>query len=86
MRARVFQFILSRGLSGATLEEIHLTLGIPENTARPRRKELEAKGWVIDSGRRRTTRAGRDAIVWIIPDAIAARAYETLDRITKEAT
>jgi predicted transcriptional regulator len=73
-RRRVFLFILNRGPLGATLEEIEVALDLSGNTIRPRRVELEAKGFVEDSGRTRKTTSGREAIVWVTPALIALRA------------
>jgi len=74
LRGQVFRFILNKGAFGATLDEIQTGLDMGGNTARPRRKELEKKGLVIDSGARRLTASNRQAIVWVIPDRVAAAA------------
>ncbi len=49
---------------GATDEEAQDGLGMTGNTYRPRRIELGHNGLVVDSGRTRKTRAGREAVVW----------------------
>jgi predicted ArsR family transcriptional regulator len=77
-RARVFLCILRRGTKGATLEEIEQELGLPGNTVRPRRVELEGLGFVQDSGTRRPTSSGKMAIVWSIPTHIAIKAAKKL--------
>lgn len=46
VRERVYLLIRSKGRAGATDKEISDTLGIPENTTRPRRVELVADGLV----------------------------------------
>lgn len=74
LRARVFVQILRSGVDGATLDELEQIMGVPGNTLRPRRVELHEKGFVIDSGKRRPTRTGKDAIVWIVPESIATKA------------
>jgi hypothetical protein len=51
---------------GLTDEQIQDLLRMPPNSQRPRRKELERRGVIRDSGRRRPTRSGRAAIVWAI--------------------
>lgn len=64
----VRSYIVSRGLEGATDEQIIEAvtfLGFAVNTIRPRRVELVRAGVVVDSGRVRATRSGRDAIVWV---------------------
>ena len=65
LQTEVFTFIRAAGFVGATDEEIQRILDMRPNTARPRRRELEMKGLVFDSGRRRITSSGRDAIVWV---------------------
>ncbi len=67
-RQRVLEF-LRRVKFGATDEQIHNALGMPQNTERPRRRELVLMGAVADSGKRRRTMSGRNAIVWEIKQA-----------------
>jgi hypothetical protein len=62
-RARVLDYIRTRGSRGATDAEIQHALGMNGNTERPRRIELVEGGWLTDSGLRRTV-SGRPAIVW----------------------
>lgn len=64
-RKKVYDFIAGRP-EGATDEEIELALGINGNTVRPSRFTLVEDGWVKDSHTTRPTRAGNDAIVWIV--------------------
>lgn len=47
-----------------TDEALERHLRIPSSSARTRRAELVAGGWVMDSGQRRLTKCGNDAIVW----------------------
>lgn len=49
---------------GATDEQIQDELAMPSSTERPRRVELVKGGVVVDSGRTRPTRSGRQATVW----------------------
>ena len=56
---------------GMTDEEIQDALRMNPSTQRPRRVELVEGGWIVDSQRRRRTRARRDAVVWVT----AARAH-----------
>ena len=65
LRARVLAFIVSQNEHGASDEEAQLALGMQGNTQRPRRRELQASGLILDSGIVRTTSAGRCATVWI---------------------
>jgi transcription initiation factor IIE alpha subunit len=65
LRAAVYSVIIKAGVSGATDEEICEALRMAGNTERPRRVELMDGGFVKDSSRRRHTRSGRQAVVWI---------------------
>ena len=78
LRQQVFLYLLSLWPRGATLNEVEDALSMPGNTVRPRRIELEKKGFVMDSGLRRTTPAGRSAIVWVVPDKVATAARARL--------
>lgn len=55
----------SHGEHGATDEEMQQALGIDPNTQRPRRVELHEGGMIADSNKRRPTRSGRGAVVWV---------------------
>lgn len=50
---------------GMTDEEIQTALSMNPSTERPRRVELVRMGLVRDSGRTRSTRSGRKAVVWL---------------------
>jgi len=47
-----------------TDEELMERTGLAPNTLRPRRRELQLKGLVGDSGRRKPTKSGRAAVLW----------------------
>jgi hypothetical protein len=64
LRAKVLRYIKSRGADGATDAEIQGALDMSGDTERPRRRELQAAGFIADSGRTRLTPAGRAAVVW----------------------
>lgn len=64
-RQKILGFIHAKGSDGATIEEIERGMKMSGNTVRPRRQELEEMGIVLDSGRRRKTEKGRNAIVWV---------------------
>lgn len=49
---------------GATDEEMQLNLEMAANTQRPRRRELELMGRVVNTGRTRRVRSGREAVIW----------------------
>lgn len=72
LRRKVFDFIISRGARGATLNEMEELLPMTGNTLRPRRKELEGMGAVVDSGKRRINKGGRETIVWAAADRYLA--------------
>jgi hypothetical protein len=65
LRAQVYKFIKALGEKGATDEEVQLATNMVGNTQRPRRRELQLKGRVVDSGRTRKTQSGRNAVVWV---------------------
>jgi hypothetical protein len=69
LRRTVYQWLAGRGAQGGTDEEIQGALSMPANTQRPRRVELFDQGLVVDSGRRRETRSGRKAVVWVVRQA-----------------
>lgn len=49
---------------GATDEEMQHDLFMGPNTQRPRRRELQLMGRIVDSGLRRPTSSGRAAVIW----------------------
>jgi hypothetical protein len=66
-RARVLDAIRNAGRDGLTDEEVKDVLRLGGNSTRPRRKELEEGGLIVDSDKRRETSTGRAAIVWVTP-------------------
>lgn len=69
LRAAVLGLLVERGDDGATDEEIQLALGLASNTEIPRRWELVNLRLVVASGRRRPTRSGCPATVWVVATA-----------------
>lgn len=69
-RQRVLAYMLDCKDEGATDDEIEIALGLLHQTASARRRELELKGIVERTGRRRPTRSGRSAGVYIVPEAL----------------
>lgn len=67
--ARVLAHITASG--GATDQETEAALGMIHETASARRHALRQKGFVRDSGLRRKTPRGRDAVVWIVGSDLA---------------
>ena len=56
-RARILEFIRKRGVEGATSDECQAEFNLAHQTG---------SGFIIESGRRRKTRRGRDADVLVI--------------------
>lgn len=68
-RRRVLDLLRGVWPDGLTDEEIRKRLGVPFGSGLARRNELAGDGWVEDSGDRRDTDAGAQAIVWrYVPD------------------
>lgn len=65
LRRIVLSAIRGAGDTGLTDEEGQTLLEMTGNTYRPRRRECEQAGLVRDSGRTRSTRSGRKAVVWV---------------------
>ncbi len=63
--SRVYHFIAQQGDEGATDHEVQAELGLTGDSERPRRWALERNGLIRNSGRKRKSPKGRDAIVWI---------------------
>jgi len=68
-RRRVYNAIRHSDDYGLTDEQIQDALRMNPSTQRPRRRELEAAGLVVDSGRTRKCRSGMAAVIWISTDA-----------------
>jgi hypothetical protein len=54
---------------GATCDEIEVAFDLRHQTASARIRELSLSGVLVDTGRRRTTRSGRLARVYVIAEA-----------------
>lgn len=63
-RRRVLDLLREVYPDGLTDEEVRHRLGVPFGSGLARRNELVSDGWAEDSGRRRETEAGAQAIVW----------------------
>ena len=64
----VYSYIESRGLDGATDQEIESVTRIDGNSVRPSRGSLVKMRLVIDSGRTRPNAKGNNCIVWLAVD------------------
>lgn len=62
---QVYQFIASKGVHGATAQEIEAGLSIKGDTIRPRLVTLREDRRIETLGEVRRTRAGRAAVVWV---------------------
>lgn len=81
-RRKVLNFLIQQGENGAIDEEIQNALEMVANTQRPRRIELVALKLVTDSGRKRKTKAVRDATIWIATTDAMEIAKSDLEKIT----
>lgn len=63
IRSKVFALICYS--DGMTCDEIEATTGLRHQTASARIRELVLQGHLFDSGRRRPTRSGRSAVVYV---------------------
>src|SRR5581483_627099 len=68
LQSLVFAAVRRSREAGLTDEEGIDELKLSPSTYRPRRIELVGKHLVVDSGGKRKTRSGRDAVVWIVPE------------------
>jgi DNA adenine methylase len=66
MRGRALVEIRSRGVAGATCDEVEVALEMKHQTASARLRELALEGEIADSGERRRTRSGCKAAVWVV--------------------
>lgn len=64
-RRAIYEEIRFRGTDGLTCDEICVILQLLVQSATPAINTLARDGWLEDSGRRRNTRSGNAAIVWV---------------------
>ena len=64
LRRKVYEFLINRGLDGATDQEIERYLHLDGNTVRPIRGSLVEGGFIIDTGTTRLNDKGNKCIVW----------------------
>jgi len=65
MREEIFFNIGNKGALGATCDEIEVELNFKHQTASARIRDLVKAGRLKDSGKRRPTRSGANAVVWV---------------------
>lgn len=73
LRAMVYDYIKSRGESGATDAEMQDALDMRPQTQTPRRIELLQAGLIKNSGAHRPTPRGRKASVWVAANVFEMR-------------
>ena len=61
-----YEVLREAGRRGATDHEAATALGRPLSSINARRNELRQLGLVADSGRRRVSSYGKQAVVWIV--------------------
>jgi len=66
LREFIFDVIKGSGGGGMTCDEVEVDTGMRHQTASARIRELQQRARVVDSSRRRPTRSGRLAIVWVV--------------------
>ena len=64
-RRRIYDAVFLAGSQGLTADELGDKLGLPPQSVSARVNGLHADGHLADSGLRRKTKWGHDAIVWI---------------------
>jgi hypothetical protein len=67
LRLKIYEFLIGRGVLGATDYEMQRNLGIDGNSQRPSRGTLVTDGWVRNSGTTRLVK-NTQCIVWIAAD------------------
>ena len=64
-RLQAYEAIAEAGKDGLTCDELEHVTSMSHQTASARIRELAMARRVADSGRRRNTRSGRKAVVWV---------------------
>ena len=64
----VYDYIESCESKGTTCDEAEIKLRMRHQTCSARFTALNKKGKIVDSTRRRLTRTGRRAIVWVVAE------------------
>lgn len=77
-RALVYGLILAKTRLGMTDDELEDALSKSHQSVSATRNTLMNDGWIVDSGLRRRTRYGNDAIVWVTAEVAVALEKEGL--------
>lgn len=64
IREAILDFFKVRGEFGLTADEVEEFTSLPHQTASARVNDLKKEELIVDSGKKRKTRRGRDATVW----------------------
>jgi len=80
LRERVFQMVSLAGRRGMTCDETVEITDALHQTISPRFYELHTSGRIIDSGQRRKTRRGRNAIVYVVATRPTGQLELPIDR------
>lgn len=64
-RAKVAAMFAVNSSDGYTADELASWFAVPANTIAPRITSLQQAGEIVDSGKRRKTRSGKSAVVWV---------------------
>lgn len=67
-RQQIIKQLAHLGELGLTDDQMENRLSRPHQTVSSARHWLVEAGWVRDSGHRRKTRSGREAVVWVLTD------------------
>jgi hypothetical protein len=79
LQAKVYAYIVGRGMDGATTDEIEIALDLSHQTASARVVELrDDLGYVHDPGPERRTRSGRHAMVHVAREFLPRNVQEKL--------
>lgn len=69
-RLWVVRYVHKQYARGATCDEIETVLGLSHQTASARVTEAKARGEIVPNGKRRPTRTGRQAAVYVDPEVL----------------
>lgn len=86
-RERILDFVRKRGVQGATSDECQAEFQLAHQTGSARVAELLQGGLIIESGRQRKTRRGRDADVLVLaPPGTPPRTIHTKRKVPEGFT
>ncbi len=71
-RGMVLAYLRGRGREGSTTDEAEVALGLRHQTCSPRFRELADAAFIIETARKRKTRSGRNAKVYVAIEFVEA--------------